>query len=193
MRGSPTARRQRADAQRFDSGERASRRGKAARSLFGETMIECRDWSRTVETESVVVRSCPRANAHRLAKTKSVGEPVAVRPRTTRNRRNDVNGEIESSEGERPSARQRQEDRGLTPSGSTAARGSRRGKAARSLFGETMIECRDWSRTVETESVVVRSCPRANAHRLAQTKSVREPVAVRPRTTRNRQIGRAHV
>ena len=78
---------------------RGSRRGKSARSLFGETMIECRDWSRTVETESVVVRSCPRATAHRLAKTKSVGEPVAVRPRTTRNRRNGVNGEIESSEG----------------------------------------------------------------------------------------------
>ncbi len=31
------------------------------------------------------------------------------------------------------------------PSGSTAARGSRRGKAARSLFGETMIEFRNWS------------------------------------------------
>ncbi len=75
------------------------------------------------------------------------------------------------------------------PSGSTAARGLRRGKAARSLFGETMIECCDWSRTVETESVVVRSRPRANAHRLAKTKSVGEPVAVRPRTTRNRRNG----
>ena len=39
--------------------------------------------------------------------------------------------------------RQRQEDRGLTPSGSTAARGSRRGKSARSQFGVTMIEGRD--------------------------------------------------
>ena len=34
-------------------------------------------------------------------------------------------------------------DRGLTPSGSTAARGSRRGNSARSQFGETMIEFRD--------------------------------------------------
>ena len=45
-------------------------------------------------------------------------------------------------------ARQRQEDRGLTHSGSTAARGSRRGKSARSQFGETMIECRELTRMV---------------------------------------------
>ena len=45
-------------------------------------------------------------------------------------------------------ARQRQEDRGLTPSGSTAARGLRRGNSARSQFGETMIVFRDWTRVV---------------------------------------------
>ena len=95
---------------------------------------------------------------------------------------------FQSNEGLRRAAAL-QGGRRLTPSGSTAASGSRRGKSARSLFGETMIECRDWSRTVETESVVARSCPRANAHRLAKTKSVGEPVAVRPRTTRHRRNG----
>ena len=38
-----------------------------------------------VSTASIVIAIRPRANAHRLAKKSRVGEPEAVRPRTTRN------------------------------------------------------------------------------------------------------------
>ncbi len=52
--GSPKARRQRADAQRLASGERASRRGNSERTQFGETMIGRRngDRSNTVQHSS---------------------------------------------------------------------------------------------------------------------------------------------